>query len=185
MGVAKPWLPFGDEVLLQRVVRLLAEVVSPVVVVAAAGQDLPVLSEGAIVARDARVGRGPLEGMLAGFSVLDRQAEAAFVASCDAPLLKPVFVSRVIERLGDHAIAAPMTDGYWHPLAAAYRLDVRGVIERMLAADHLRPSDLLRECDTLELSAADFADVDPTLESLRNCNTPEEYEHALRVAGLA
>ena len=38
MGTPKCWLPFGDEVLLQRVVRVVGGVLSPVVVVAAKGQ---------------------------------------------------------------------------------------------------------------------------------------------------
>ena len=44
MGRPKAWLPFGpDEVMLQRVVRLVREVVGPVVVVAAPEQELPML----------------------------------------------------------------------------------------------------------------------------------------------
>ena len=36
MGRPKAWLPFAGEILLPRIVRLVAEVVSPVIVVAAA-----------------------------------------------------------------------------------------------------------------------------------------------------
>jgi hypothetical protein len=32
------------------------------------------------------------------------------------------------------------------------------------------------------VEAAELADVDPTFQSLRNLNTPEEYEAALRSA---
>ena len=41
MGRPKAWLPFGPETLLQRVVRLIGEVVNPLVVVAAPDQDVP------------------------------------------------------------------------------------------------------------------------------------------------
>ena len=37
MGRPKAWLPFGDEVLLQRVVRRIAEAAWPIAVVAAPG----------------------------------------------------------------------------------------------------------------------------------------------------
>ncbi|MBI1832706.1 MAG: NTP transferase domain-containing protein, partial [Planctomycetes bacterium] len=40
MGRPKAWLPMGAELMLPRVVRLLRETVSPIVVVAAPGQDL-------------------------------------------------------------------------------------------------------------------------------------------------
>lgn len=58
MGVAKPLLPFGTESMLARVVRLLREAVSPVVVVAAADQELPPLPEGVRIVRDCHPDRG-------------------------------------------------------------------------------------------------------------------------------
>src|SRR3954471_1243536 len=68
MGRDKATLPFGPELMLQRVVRLLSEVIEPrnLVVVAAPEQRLPPLSPEIVVARDHREGRGPLEGLLAG-----------------------------------------------------------------------------------------------------------------------
>ena len=46
MGTSKALLPFGPETMLQRVIRLLGELVSPIVAVAAAGQALPELPPG-------------------------------------------------------------------------------------------------------------------------------------------
>src|SRR6188472_4226302 len=66
MGTSKAWMPFGPETMLQRVVRLLGDVVDPIVVVAADGQDLPVLRPGVRIIRDEREGRGPLEALRAG-----------------------------------------------------------------------------------------------------------------------
>jgi molybdopterin-guanine dinucleotide biosynthesis protein A len=54
MGVPKATLPFGPETMLQRVVRLLGTVVSPVVVVAAQGQPLPKLPDEITVTHDER-----------------------------------------------------------------------------------------------------------------------------------
>ena len=53
MGRDKASLPFGPELMLQRVVRLLGEVVDPrkIVVVAAPGQSLPELPAGVTVAQ--------------------------------------------------------------------------------------------------------------------------------------
>ena len=45
-GLPKGTLTFGAETMLQRVVRLLGTVVSPIVVVAARGQSLPTLPVG-------------------------------------------------------------------------------------------------------------------------------------------
>src|SRR3954462_11558215 len=76
MGTSKALLPFGPETILQRVVRILGTIVSPIPVVAATAQELPVLPPGVIVTRDEREGRGPLEGLRAGLKALPAHIEA-------------------------------------------------------------------------------------------------------------
>lgn len=185
MGRPKALLPFGQEVLLQRTVRILGEVVNPVVVVAAPGQDLPTLSPSVIVARDEQAYLGPLNGLAAGLAVLVGRVDVAYLSACDVPFLRPTFVRRVVERLGDAAICLPEVDGYKHPLTGAYRVDVLAEARELLAAGQLRPVFLAERLPTRLLTAADFADVDPNLDSLRNVNTPEEYSVALSDAGFA
>src|SRR5262249_16790019 len=89
MGSPKALLPFGGETMRQRVVRLLGTVVAPVVVVAADHQPLPELPADVIVARDEQEARGPLEGLRAGLKALPVSVDAAYVTSCDVPLLVP------------------------------------------------------------------------------------------------
>lgn len=182
MGRPKAWLPFAGELMLPRVVRLLSEVVAPIVVVAAPDQELPPLPPEVVIARDEERGRGPLQGLAAGLSALRGQAEAAYLSSCDVPFLQPTFVRRVIELLGDQWICVPRTHAYHHPLAAVYRLEVAEVVERLLAANRLRPVFLFEEVPTRVVEGHELTDVDPALQSLRNLNTPEEYEAALREA---
>src|SRR3989442_1363542 len=85
MGKPKAWLPFGGEIMLPRVVRLLSEAVTVVIVVAAPGQDVPDLVAGVDVVRDPERGRGPLQGLEAGLEALRGRAEAAYLSSCDVP----------------------------------------------------------------------------------------------------
>src|SRR5262245_40439806 len=85
MGRPKAWLPFGGERMLPRVVRVLTEVVSPVVVVAAPDQEVPPLPASVHVVRDEERGRGPLEGLAAGLAALAGKADAAYLSSCDVP----------------------------------------------------------------------------------------------------
>jgi molybdopterin-guanine dinucleotide biosynthesis protein A len=180
MGRAKAWLPFAGEILLPRVVRLLHQAVEPVVVVAAPDQEVPPLPADVAVVRDAARGRGPLQGLAAGLQALAGRAEAAYLSSCDVPLLRPAFVRRLVELLGGHAVCVPRAGGYHHPLAAVYRLEVAGAVERLLAEDRLRPFFLFEAVPTRVVEAAELTDVDPALESLRNLNTLEDYEAALR-----
>ena len=99
MGTPKAWLPFGGELMLPRVVRILGEAVGPVVVVAAPGQDVPPLPAGVRIVRDDVEGRGPLGGLAAGLAALEGVADAVYLSSCDVPLLTPAFVARVVELL--------------------------------------------------------------------------------------
>ncbi len=180
MGRPKAWLPFAGELMLPRVVRVLGEAVSPIVVVAAPEQELPPLAPQIMVVRDEEKGRGPLEGLAAGLTALRGQAEAAYVSSCDVPFLKPAFVRRIIDLLGDYAICVPRVGDFHHPLAAVYRLNVLDRVRQLLADNRLRPLFLFEAVPTRVVAAAELANVDPTFQSLRNLNTPEEYEAALR-----
>ncbi|HEY7428123.1 MAG TPA: molybdenum cofactor guanylyltransferase [Gemmataceae bacterium] len=182
MGRPKAWLPFGSERMLPRVVRLLGEVVAPVVVVAAPGQEVPPLPPGIDLVRDPEQGRGPLQGLIAGLEALRGRADAAYLSSCDVPFLQPIFVRRLVELLGGHAICVPEVGGYRHPLAAVYRLDVAATAAKLLAGDHSRLAFLFEEVPTRIVQPEELADSDPTFQTLRNLNTPAEYEAALRAS---
>jgi molybdopterin-guanine dinucleotide biosynthesis protein A len=179
MGKPKAWLPFGDELMLQRVVRILGEAVHPIVVVAAPDQAVPPLPADVAVVRDEEKGRGPLQGLAAGLAALAGRADAAYLSSCDVPFLRPAFVRRLIDLIGEHAICAPRVDGRDHPLAAVYRFNVADTVRRLLQENRLRTSQLLELVPTRIVEADELVDVDPRLESLRNVNTPEEYAAAL------
>jgi len=184
MGVPKATLPFGAETMLQRVVRLLGEVVSPIVAVAAREQLLPQLPEAVIITRDEREAKGPLEGIRAGLSALPESIEAAYITSCDVPLLVPAFVERMIVLMGDHDIAVMEVDGFPHPLSAIYRRDTLSHVESLLAGDRLRPVFLFDAVRTRRVKPEEMLVVDPELKTLRNLNTPEDYRAALVDAGF-
>jgi molybdopterin-guanine dinucleotide biosynthesis protein A len=185
MGVPKATLPFGPETMLQRLVRLLSTVVSPIVVVAANEQLLPELPGHVTVARDEREQRGPLEGLRAGLKALPDSVDAAYVTSCDVPLLVPGFVSRMIELAADYDIAVMEIDGFPHPLSAVYRRTTLPYVESLLAQDKLRPVFLFDAVRTRRVQPPEMTSVDPHLYTLRNLNTREDYLEALSDAGLS
>lgn len=184
MGRSKALLPFGNEVLLQRVVRVLGDVVGPVIVVAAHAQALPELPPGIRIARDEFESLGPLAGLVTGLAALRDEVDAAFVSACDAPLLTGSFVRRVCERLDDHDIAIPFDGRFPHPLAAVYRTGVETAARELLAQDRHRLLDLLDRTRVRIVTPDELRDIDPDLLSLRNVNTEAEYRAALRDAGL-
>jgi molybdopterin-guanine dinucleotide biosynthesis protein A len=181
MGTPKAWLPFGPETMLQRVVRLLRTVVSPIVVVAAAGQSLPALPEEVIVTRDEREGQGPLEGLRAGLKALPDAVDLAYVTSCDVPMLVPAFVSQMLALAAGADVAVMEIDGFAHPLSAVYRRDVLPRVEALLKADRRRPAFLFDAVKTRRVRPEEMIGVDPDLRTLRNLNTPQDYEEALAI----
>jgi molybdenum cofactor guanylyltransferase len=182
MGSPKALLPFGPETMLQRVVRLLTDVVSPIVVVAAVDQPLPELSRQVIVTRDEQEGRGPLEGLRAGLKALPAHVDAAYVTSCDVPLLQPAFVREMLAFASGFDIAVMEIDGLPHPLSAVYRRAVLPDVEDLLASDRLRPVFLFDRVKTRRVRPDEIT-ADPELRTLRNLNTRKDYEQALADAG--
>jgi molybdopterin-guanine dinucleotide biosynthesis protein A len=183
MGRDKASLPFHGEPMLERVIRLVSEVIETdrIVCVASADQSLPSIAETVQVARDRTPNLGPLEGLAVGLAALEGDAQAAFVTSCDVPLLVPAFVERMFEFLGDDQITAPHDGEKFHPLSAVYRVDVLPSVEALLAGDKRSMMGLLENCRTRKVTAEDLREVDPRLNSLVNCNDPADYERALEV----
>jgi len=182
MGTPKALLPFGPETMLQRVVRLLDGVVAPIVIVAAPAQALPKLPPDAIVTRDEREGRGPLEGLRGGLKALPSDVECAYVTSCDVPLLEPGFIRQMLDFARGYDVAVVEIDGFAHPLSAVYRRTVLPYVEELLAANRLRPAFLFEAVRTRRVRPEQIT-ADPELRTLRNLNTREDYQQALAEAG--
>jgi molybdenum cofactor guanylyltransferase len=193
MGQPKAWLPFGPETLLQRVVRILSEVVQPIVVVAAPGQDLPELPRDVEIVHDSEAHHGPLAGLLTGLKALEGRAEAAYLSACDVPFLKPEFVrflasGRFTSAEGNQLdgltptarpIIVPRIDGFPHPLAGVYPVGILPIVEELLHSGQRRLRDLFDHVPTRFLDATDLVEVDASLQSLRNINNLEDYGAAL------
>jgi molybdenum cofactor guanylyltransferase len=185
MGRPKAWLPFGPELMLQRVARLLSQVVGPIVVVAAPGQDVPELPGPVVVVRDSVSDRGPLQGLAAGLAALPEEVELAYATATDVPFLQPAWVTRLAGLIGDRDLAIPEVGGYLHPLAAIYRRStVLPAVETLLSEGRLRPVFLLDAVRGLRVQPEMMTEVDPELSTLRNLNTPEDYRQALEEAGF-
>ncbi|MCG3135656.1 MAG: Molybdenum cofactor guanylyltransferase [Planctomycetes bacterium] len=189
MGRDKATLPFLGEPLLARVVRILASApgigadapdVGGVVVVPRPGQELPPLPDGTRVARDEVEGRGPLAGIAAGLRA--SRADLVFVTTCDVPLLDPRFVDLLFASAGDASLVFPEEGGVANALCAVWRRSALEAVDARLAAGRLRPFAVSEELPTITVPEDRLRAADPELRSLRDCDTPEAYEAALRDA---
>jgi len=188
MGTPKASLEWHGSTLLARTVGIVARATGgPVVVVRAHGQELPALPKGIVVADDPEEGKGPVQGIATGLAVLRGRADVAFVSSTDLPFLHPVFIRRLLRVLADSDttdVALPVARGYKQPLAAAYRVSLADVAERLVKDGRLRPAFLFDECTVQQLDDEALkmdpmlAALDPDLESVVNVNTPADYQAA-------
>jgi molybdopterin-guanine dinucleotide biosynthesis protein A len=185
MGADKANLPFGDETLLERVVRILAPEVSELWLVAREGQLVPRMAVADVavpVARDPALGLGPLAAVVAGLRAIE--SERAFVISCDSPLLKPALVSQLFDLARDHRAVVPRVDGRLVPTTAVYARSLLPAAEALLARGELRPRRLVDEPGVRVVSEDDLRVSDPELLSFRDCDTPADYRSLLARAGL-
>ena len=191
MGTAKAAMEWHGSTLLHRTAALLGRAVGgPVVVVSAAGQELPPLPDGVCVVTDPVPGLGPLQGVAAGLGAVRGAAATAFVCATDLPFLHPAFVRSVLAALDGAGsgitpdVALPVARGYRQPLAAGYRTALAEPITALLAAGKRRPGMLFERSHVVELDDAalladpDLARLDPGLESVTNVNEPADYAAA-------
>lgn len=184
MGTPKCDLPFGQETMLERIVRLLKEAVAgPVIIVTAVGQEIKKIPQDIIMTCDRCPDIGPLEGLAVGLRRVPEAFSAAYVTSCDTPMVSKSFIHELASRLLDCDAVVP-DDGKPHPLSAIYRTSVADRIDLLLGAGHRRLRDLLDQIQTCYVSANELQASDPELQSLWNLNTPLEYAEALKFASF-
>lgn len=185
MGVPKYRLRLGEETLLQRICRIVAEATSQVVISAAPGQDLSELRERWPIIRDDRPGSGPLEALA---TVLQESAGSlipaaacVFIVSCDTPLLNPHVIRFLASQMAGNVDAVVIDDGSrLHPFCAVYRLEAALSAAKHLLDQQVRRLTALPESLSIRrVPTAELTLIDPGLDCLLNCNTPEDYQQLL------
>lgn len=181
MGTSKAWLQFGNEAMLQRIVRILQQVVEPIVVVKAPEQDIPELPPNVHIVEDFQPGLGPLAGIQCGLTKLNElDTPCSFVTACDAPFLNTDLVRRLTNMVANDSEIVLLDEGkFQHILCAAYRSSVGQTAKKLIAANRMRPIFLTEEHPTRFIPIESIRDIDPNLDSLKNLNTKEDYERAL------
>lgn len=182
MGQEKYRLSFAGETLLQRICRIVQPEVSRILIVAAVDQEIPQLESNIQVLRDEIPDAGPLAGIAQALTYLvttDDPPVAAFVTSCDVPLLKPELIRLLRNQLTEEFDAVVVRDSHFaYPLCAIYRTTVAATAARLIASGQRRAAALSENLHTCWLPLDAIRIVDPNLESFMNCNTPEDYEKA-------
>ena len=180
MGVDKASLMLEGRTLLQRTVDVLDEVADEIVVVAAAGQQLPQLASAhpLRVVEDAVEGQGPLVGIAAGLEAMT--APVAVVVACDMPYLRPALLRLLAGRAGAGArLAVPMHDGRPQSLCSAWQASALAVVRAHVEAGDRAVMSVADDLDAERLPPEAYEQADADGRSFINLNTPDEFQAAL------
>jgi molybdenum cofactor guanylyltransferase len=175
MGRPKALLPFGNEPLIDHLVRRLEQKFKRVVVVAAPDQELPPLA--ATVVRDEVAYQGPVGGIYYGLKATS--GTGAFVTSCDAPFLNLPLISFLTSQISNHDVVVPYWQDRFQPLHAVYRRSVVPLLEEQLERGELRPIFLYDKVRTRKVGEEEIRRFDPEGLSFLNMNAPDDYAQAL------
>lgn len=164
MGSCKAELPWGGKTLVEHQAdRIMALGITDIMV---SGYSRPVT--GTRYVPDLYPEKGPLGGIHA--CLCAAKSAACFVISVDAPLFSPDGMKMLIEAhlAGDSSITVAEHCGTLEPLIGVYDSSLSDAAEEILQGTNTSVKRLL---DQTGFAVCEFSDEN----SVRNCNTPDEY----------
>ena len=164
LGIDKTELIFRDQTFLERVVGQVGEIAQQVVLVGRINPESHRLSKNITLVQDERENAGPLEGIRVGLKALaEKGIPLAFVTSCDVPLLKPELILFLLDQLGDHPAIVPIDGQRVYGMTAIYQTGLHFQIEKRIAENQLRVSELAEAFSAKQISVEQLRGVDPNL----------------------
>jgi molybdopterin-guanine dinucleotide biosynthesis protein A len=180
-GARKALLSVGGRPILGRILDALGPLAAERVALVH-DADLPAF-EGLRVEIDPRPHGGPVAALAHGLGVA--AGDVCLVVAGDMP-----FVSRAafaylaqVRAAADAAVAVPYVDGYIESMhAVVSRRAMLAGLEAAEAAGERRIFRVLQALEPRLVDADELRRVDPELRTLFNVNSPEDLEHAQRIA---
>ena len=177
-GDPKALLDLGGRSIIERVVRVIREVVDDVVVVTNTPDRYAFL--GLRMIPDVFPDGGSLGGIYSGLAAAS--GDAAFTVACDMPFLRPEVARLVVGRAGEADVIVPRAAGQLQALHALYAKACLPIIEERVRGRRLKIADFFDAVRTLEIPETEIArHADPAVVFM-NVNTLEELAVARTLA---
>ncbi len=133
-------------------------------------QEAPYAETGLPLIQDIYPAIGPLGGICSGLTLCGE--DALFVTACDMPLIKKEHINKLIHiyEENEDCVVIARSGGRLHPLFGIYPKSVLPVMTSMIAEGNYRMRDIMKRTETIVVDL-------PEDDSLKNINTPKEYEN--------
>jgi molybdopterin-guanine dinucleotide biosynthesis protein A len=183
MGVNKALLSFNGEVLIHRVYRRLLPIADEILVT---GGDPGVRAALPVqMIPDMRPNTGALGGIFA--ALLSATNPLLAVVACDMPFASPkLFLAAIalLESSGADAVVPCSLEGP-EPMHAVYRQETcLPAVQRSLMEGNFRIISWFSIVQVRMMTVVEVRNFDPDLLAFTNVNTPDEFQHAERLATL-
>jgi molybdopterin-guanine dinucleotide biosynthesis protein A len=129
---------------------------------------------------------GPLSGIATALAA--SRSPWNIVLACDLPYMTGAWLERLISRpiAGGTQALVPRTSRGLEPLTAIYHRDCLPPIAAALSRGVRKVTEIFEFLRTEIVLEAEWREIDPTGNVLRNMNTPDDYQAAVQwYAGLA
>jgi molybdopterin-guanine dinucleotide biosynthesis protein A len=170
-GRDKALLTIGGETLLQRSLRVLAEVTAEQLVIGPperAEQAVPVP-----VFADAYPETGPLGGI---YTALRQAAhDPVLVVACDMPFLNAGLLRYLLESSRGYDVVLPRVGGRGQQLHAVYAASCLGPIQRQIERGDFKIDRFFGDVRVRSVEEDELRRFDPDLRSFRNVNTEADW----------
>lgn len=174
MGRDKAALPFGEETMLSRLVRIYRPYFDLTAV--SVNQVGRFDTAGAMEVVDRRPGDGPMAGLESAF--LDTGADVIFLTGTDLPLGDPALAKHLLEMRGDYDVCLIRSEKGPEPLFAVYSCNCLPAIQKALSEGRRSMFSMLQQVRTREIPAESLIGFN-VQQVLTNVNDPEEYARVL------
>jgi len=181
-GSEKAFFVVDGRPMIQHVVEGISKLSREIVISCRSGREkLEMMFPGAKIVSDRWERMGALTGIIT--ALPEVTSEYVVLVTCDCPKIKPEVLEELFKSARGHDGAIPRwPNGYIEPLQAIYRTrKLREAVENAWKGGKMRLAAVLEMLlDVVYVSTEELREVDPTLESFLNVNSPEDVARLQR-----
>jgi molybdenum cofactor guanylyltransferase len=174
MGRDKAFLKLDERPMIMIIIKKLKAVCSELLIVANDRQRYSKV--GVPVVTDRFPGVGVLAGLHAGLEAASH--ELTLAVGCDMPFLRPDLLRAFANWAEGYDVVLLRRGEHVEPLHAMYRRTCLPAMEAAIRADQRRVISFFPQVRVRYVTPDEIAPFDPTFQSFRNVNTPEDWHIA-------